>query len=137
MKKNNLNSTPKIIHKFFNLLLMLFNVLLALALYSILDLSRRWYIGVDPETSTFTGPALANFFLKKELIIIPILIVIIMVGKEFFIISFKNEYKLICLFYSLSSHMLRSQGLCRSFSHLFSLAKIIMGYTKPTLFVKR
>ncbi|MGD9217161.1 MAG: hypothetical protein PVJ84_20285 [Desulfobacteraceae bacterium] len=83
MDKDMQNSKPKLIHKLFNAFLMVFNVCLTVALYSILDLARRWYIGTDPETSEYSGPALADFFLRKELIIIPILLIVFMVVKEF------------------------------------------------------
>lgn len=79
------------VHKILNILLMLFNIHLALALYSILDLSRRWHIGVDPKTGEYTGPALANFFLRKEFVLIPILLIIFMVVKEFKVKSFKRR----------------------------------------------
>jgi hypothetical protein len=70
---------------------MLFNVCLAVALYSILDLTRRWYISVDPETSKYAGSAIADFFLRKEFIIIPILLIVFMVIKEFRVKPFKKE----------------------------------------------
>jgi hypothetical protein len=70
---------------------MLFNVCLAVALYSILDLTRRWYISVDPETSKYAGSAIADFFLRKEFIIIPILLIVFMVIKEFRVKPFKKR----------------------------------------------
>lgn len=91
MDKDIQNSKPKMIHKLFNVFLMVFNVCLAVALYSILDLTRRWYIGSAPETGEYPGSALADFFLRKELIIIPILLIVFMLVKEFKVKPFKKR----------------------------------------------
>lgn len=85
------NSKPRMLHRILNFLLMLFNVHLAFAFYSILDLSRRWHIGVSPEKGDYERPALADFFLRKEFIVIPILLVFYMIVKEFRIRSFKKR----------------------------------------------
>lgn len=112
------NLEPKIIHKMFNVFLMVFNVCLAVVLYSILDLTRRWYIGVDPETGEYPGPFLADFFLKKELIIIPILLIVFMVVKEFKVKPFKKRVQ-INLF--ISAGILGHAMLIAAVPFIFSL----------------
>jgi hypothetical protein len=87
-------SEPRAFHKFLNLVLMLFNAHLALALYSILTLTRSWHIGVDPSTGAYTAPPLAEFFLKKEFIIVPIFLLVLMIYKEFKIKLFRKRVQI-------------------------------------------
>jgi hypothetical protein len=87
-------SEPRAISKFLNIALMLLNVYLAISLYSILDLTRSWYIGVDPSTGKYASPSLSEFLLKKEFIVIPILLLGYMIYKEFKVKPLKKRVRI-------------------------------------------
>lgn len=84
---------PKTFHVVLNMLLMLFNILMAIGSASVLFISRSANIEhfVDPQTGQYPGPVLLDFFLRKEFIIIPILLILYMVIKEFRIKSFRKR----------------------------------------------
>jgi len=87
-------SEPKVFHKILNVVLMLFNVNLVLILYTILNLTRSWHIGADPSTGDYTAPVMAEFFLKKEFIIIPIILLCFMIYKEFKVTRFRKRVQI-------------------------------------------
>lgn len=87
-------SGPKILHKFLNILLMLFNLYLAISLYWILTFTRSWHIGADPSTGNYSAPPLAMFLLRKEFIIIPMILLGCMIYKEFKVKPFSIRVKI-------------------------------------------
>jgi hypothetical protein len=87
-------------HKLLNLLLMLFNVLLAISFTSYLKVMRKIVVG-DASPGVYQGPVLVDFLLRREFVIIPILLIVFMVGKEFKVKPLKKRL-LINLFISAS-----------------------------------
>lgn len=100
---------PKTFHVVLNILLMLFNLLMAYSSAVFLFMTRRIHIEhfIDPQTGQYPGPALADFFLRKEFIIIPILLIIYMVVQEFRIKIFrKRVYKNLLVLVGIYGHVL-------------------------------
>lgn len=61
---------------------MVFNSLLAISFASYLTVMRKIVVG-DASPGVYQGPALVDFLLRKEFIIIPLLLIAFMVAKEF------------------------------------------------------
>lgn len=96
MKEAALPSVPKAFHRLLNFLLMVLNCLLTLLLYSLLSVSRSLYIETYSyrETGSFPGPAMADFFLRREFIILPLLLLAFMFLKEFKDRNFKKSIRI-------------------------------------------
>jgi hypothetical protein len=91
-------------HKIFNILLMLFNVLLAISFTSFLKVMRKMVVG-DTPPGFYQGPVLVDFLLRKEFVIIPILLLVFMVGKEFRVKPLKKRlYINLFIFASIFAH---------------------------------
>lgn len=75
---------PKKLHTVLNILLMLYNALMAYTLCVIIVISRRLHIDpfIDSE-GVYPGSQIFAFFLRKELFIVPVLLIIGMIIKEF------------------------------------------------------
>lgn len=75
---------PKKLYTILNILLMLYNALIAYTLCVIIIISRRLHIDpfIDSE-GVYPGSQIFSFFLRKELFIVPVLLIIGMVIKEF------------------------------------------------------
>lgn len=69
---------------------MLFNCLLAVSFASFISVMRKMIVG-DAPPGAYEGPAIVDFLLRKEFIIVPILLVIYMVVKEFKVKPTKNK----------------------------------------------
>jgi len=61
---------------------MLLNILLAISFASFLTVMRKMVVG-DTAPGVYQGPALVDFLLRKEFLIIPLLLIVFMVVKEF------------------------------------------------------
>ena len=98
MNTNTQYPKPKInTLKILNFLLMLLNCLLVVSFTSFITVMRKMIVG-DAPPGTYEGPAIVDFLLRKEFIIVPILLIIFMVVKEFKVKRVKKNYLLICLF---------------------------------------
>lgn len=86
---------PKTLHLILNVLLMAFNLLMAIISIYYLIASHRLNIEqfIDPQTGEFPGSSIAYFFLRKEFILIPVLLIVYMVYKEFKMASFRKRVK--------------------------------------------
>lgn len=86
---------PKKIHLILNVLLLVLNVLAAMGSIGYLLVSNSMNIEqfVDPQTGEFPGSSIAYFFLRKEFILIPILLIVYMVIKEIKVASFKKRVR--------------------------------------------
>jgi hypothetical protein len=69
-------------HKISNIFLMLFNLFLTISFASFFKVMRKIVVG-DVLPGVYLGPVLVDFLLRKEFVIIPILLVVFMVVKEF------------------------------------------------------
>jgi hypothetical protein len=61
---------------------MLLNCLLAVSFTSFITVMRKMIVG-DAPPGAYEGPALVDFLLRKEFIVVPILLIAFMVVKEF------------------------------------------------------
>ena len=69
---------------------MLLNCLLAVSFASFISVMRKMIVGEAPP-GAYEGPAIVDFLLRKEFIIIPLLLIIFMVVKEFKVKLAKNK----------------------------------------------
>lgn len=69
---------------------MLLNCLLVVSFTSFITVMRKMIVG-DAPPGTYEGPALVDFLLRKEFIIVPILLIIFMVVKEFKVKPIKKK----------------------------------------------
>lgn len=86
---------PKPLNLILNVLLMAFNLLMAMISINYLIVSHSINIEqfIDPQTGQFPGSPIAYFFLRKEFVLIPILLIVCMVIKEFKVASFRKRVK--------------------------------------------
>ncbi|MEJ2156486.1 MAG: hypothetical protein P8X96_14195 [Desulfobacteraceae bacterium] len=91
MNTNTQYPEPKIdTLKILNYFIMLLNCLLAVSFASFISVMRKMIVG-DAPLGAYEGPAIVEFLLRKEFIIIPLLLVIFMVIKEFKVKPAKNK----------------------------------------------
>jgi hypothetical protein len=91
MNTNALYPKPKInILKILNFFLMLFNCLLAVSFTSFITVMRKMIVG-DAPPGAYEGPAIVDFLLRKEFIVVPILLIAFMVVKEFKVKPIKKK----------------------------------------------
>jgi len=96
MNDDTLPSMTKTFQGMFNYLLMSLNCLFTLALYALLSAYRSSHIEMHSDRSldTFFGRSPADFFLRREFIAIPILLLAVMFVKEFTNTPYKNRVQL-------------------------------------------
>ena len=102
MNENTLPSMSKTFHGIFNYLLMSLNCLLTFALYALL--SAYWRLHIEMlsllRTDVHFGSSMADFFLKREFITIPILLLVLIFVKEFANAPYKSKVQLNMIFFA-------------------------------------
>jgi hypothetical protein len=85
-------SKPRKLHSVLNVLLMFYNILMGYTLCVVIVIARRLH--VDPfinQQGVYPGSQVVSFFLRNELLAIPILLIAAMILKEFKVKIFKKR----------------------------------------------
>lgn len=77
--------------KILNYFLMLVNCLLVVSFASFISVMRKIIVG-DVPPGAYEGPAIVDFLLRKEFIVVPLMLVIFMVIKEFKVKPAKKKF---------------------------------------------
>jgi hypothetical protein len=94
MNKDAIYPKPEMIsHKILNIFLMVINSLLVISFVSFLTVMRKLVVG-DAGPGVYQGPVFVDFLLRKEFIIIPLLLMVFMVAKEFKVKPLKKRLHL-------------------------------------------
>ena len=109
MNEYTLPPMSKTFHGIFNYILMSLNCLLTFVLYALLSAYRSLHI--EPysylKTSSVFGSSMADFFLRREFITIPVMLLAIMFVKEFTNSHYKSKVQLnMFVFAAICAHSL-------------------------------
>lgn len=96
MNEYTLPSTTNAFHGLFNYLLMSLNCLITFVFYALLSAYRRLHIEIHRyrETDVFFESSMTDFFLRREFIALPILLLAFMFVKEFTSTPYKSKVQL-------------------------------------------
>ncbi len=96
MNEYTLPSMANTFHGIFNFLLMALNCLITIAVYALLSAYRRLHVEIHAyrEFEIFLDPPMVNFFLRREFIAVPLLLLAVMFVKEFSDASYKSKVQL-------------------------------------------